>query len=99
MLRSLVACEQRKLRYTKREALIGASVMIGATLIFSMSGMAARRAGWLLMGDILLNVGLFGSLTLSMPFWLMKGQPWKAQVVIVGATITLLAVASYLSSI
>jgi hypothetical protein len=25
-----------------------------------------------------------------MPFWLMKGQPWKAQVVIIGGTFALL---------
>ena len=28
--------------------------------------------------------------TLSMPFWLMRDQPWKAQVVIVGGTLILL---------
>jgi hypothetical protein len=45
MLKSLIVCEQRKLRYTRRDSLIGASVMIGATLIISMTGIAARRAG------------------------------------------------------
>jgi hypothetical protein len=25
-----------------------------------------------------------------MPFWLMKGQPWKAQTVIVGGTLAIL---------
>jgi len=99
MLKSLMACEQRKLRYTRRDSLIGASVMVGGTLVFSIIGIAARRAGWPLTGDILLNVGFLGSLTLSMPFWLMKGQPWKAQVVIVGATFILLAASSYVASL
>ena len=30
------------------------------------------------------------SLTISMPFWLMKGQPWRAQVAIVGGTLAIL---------
>jgi hypothetical protein len=34
-----------------------------------------------------------------MPFWLLKGQPWKAQVAIVIATLTLLGAAGYLASI
>jgi hypothetical protein len=98
-LNSLIACERRNARYTKRDALIGAGVAIGASLLFSMSGIAARRAGWPMTGDILVQVSFPVSWTLSMPFWLMKGQPWKAQVAIVGATLVLLGAAGYLASI
>ena len=98
-LSSLIACERRNARYTKRDALIGAGVVISASLLFSMSGIAAKRAGWPMTGDILLQVSFPMSWTLSMPFWLMKGQPRKAQVVIVGGTIVLLGAAGYLASI
>ena len=98
-LSSLIACERRNTRYTKRDALIGAGVMIGASVLFSLSGTAARRAGWPTTGDILIQLAVPGSWMLSMPFWLMKGQPWKAQVVIVGATLVLLGAAGYLASI
>ncbi len=33
-----------------------------------------------------------------MPFWLMKGQPWKAQAVVIGTTLVLLAVIAWLAS-
>jgi hypothetical protein len=34
---------------------------------------------------------------ISMPFWMLKGQPWKAQVVIVGGTLALLVAIAYLA--
>ena len=49
-------------------------------------------------GEILTNLSFPGSLTLSMPFWVMKGQPWKAQVVIVGVTLALLIAIGYVAS-
>jgi hypothetical protein len=88
--KSLTICERNQTRYTKRDGLIGAGVMLGATLLLTMVGIAARRAGWTATGEVLISLAFTGSLTLSMPFWLMKGQPWKAQVVIVGGTLALL---------
>ena len=97
--KSLAICDRRQVRYTKRDALIGAGVMIAATIVFSVLGIAARRAGWTVTGEILLSLAFAGSLTLSMPFWLMKGQPWKAQVVIVGGTTAFLIAIGYLSTL
>jgi hypothetical protein len=34
----------------------------------------------------------------SMPFWLMKEQPWKAQAAIVGASLAMLVAVSYLAT-
>ena len=36
---------------------------------------------------------------LSMPFWLMKGQPWKAQCAIIGGTVLFLTVISYVAAL
>jgi hypothetical protein len=98
MLKSLAACE-RKVRYTTRDALIGAGVMIGASLSFTMLGITAQRVGLGVTGDVLVNVAFPGALMLSMPFWLMKGQPWKAQVAIVGVTFVLLVGIGYFASV
>ena len=98
MLKSLMVCERKQLRFTTRDSLIGAGVMIGSTLILTMAGLAARRNGWSTTGEVLLNVGFMGSLTLSMPFWLLKGQPWKAQAVLVVGTIALLVAIGVWSS-
>ncbi len=99
LLKSLGTCDRTSRGYTQRDSLIGAGVMIAATLVFSLLGIAARRDGWQVTGEILLNLGFLGSLLLSMPFWLMKGQPWKAQVVMVGTTLALLVVIGYLSAV
>ena len=88
--KSLTICERNQTRYTKRDGMIGGGVMLGATLFFTMLGLGLRRAGWSATGEVVISLAFTGSLTLSMPFWLMKGQPWKAQVVIVGGTLAML---------
>ena len=97
-LKSLLACERYQSRYTKRDSLVGAGVMLAATLLFSVLGLAVKRSGAELTGAILLNIAAPGALTLSMPFWLMKGQSLKAQLVIIGSTLFLLVSISYLAS-
>ena len=98
MLKSMMICGQAKARYTTRDGLIGAGVMMGATLVLSMLAIAVKRGGWPVTGEVMLNVAFLGSLTLSMPFWLMKGQPWKSQVAIVGGTLALLVLITVLAS-
>jgi len=93
-----MVCDQSKLRYTPRDSLIGASVMIGATLAFTLLGTAALSRGWPTVGEFLMQVAFFAALALSLPFWLTKGQPWKAQAAIVGASLSLLMAARYLAS-
>ena len=96
--KSLTICARNQARYTKRDALIGAGVMVGATLVFTIAGTAARRAGWPAVGEVILSLAFFASLALSMPFWLTKGQPWKAQVVIVGGTVAFLVFIGWLAT-
>jgi hypothetical protein len=98
-LKSMMVCGQAQMRYTTRDSLIGAGVMIGATLILSVLGIEVRRAGWPQTGEVLTSLAFFGGLTLSMPFWLMKGQPWKAQVAIAGTTFALVIAAGFLATV
>jgi hypothetical protein len=97
MLKSLMVCES-KARYTQRDGLIGAGVMLMATLVLTLAGVAARRAGYPVAAELLISLSFPVSLNLSMPFWLMKGQPWKAQAVIVGGTTLLLFVIGFLAA-
>jgi hypothetical protein len=94
-----LVCASSKARYTTRDALIGSIVMVLATLTFLVISIAARRTGFPASGEMLKGVAFPLSLLLSMPFWILKGQPWKAQVVIVGGTVGLLVVISYVATL
>ena len=97
-LKSMLVCQPSKVRLTTRDGLLGAGVMLGGLALGSVLGVVARRAGWPMTGDALLSTAFLGSLTLSMPFWLTKGQPWKAQAVILGTTLAILAVSTVVAS-
>ena len=99
MLKSMMACGTHRARYTTRDALIGAGVMLALAFVFALGGSAARREGSPGLSTILLNLSFTGSAVLSMPFWLMKGQPWKAQAVLMSVTLTLVTAIAYLSTI
>ena len=90
-LKSLMACDSRQARFTTRDSLVGAGAMIVFSVLLGIIGVFARRGGAPLTADALAQLGFPVSLTLSMPFWLMKGQPWKAQAVVIGTTLVLLA--------
>jgi hypothetical protein len=92
-------CHGTTLRYTKRDALIGAAIMMGGTIVFSAVGIYARRHAMPVTGEIVKSLAFPGSLTLSMPFVFLKGQPWKAQVVLIGGTMALLVLAGYVASL
>jgi hypothetical protein len=98
-MRKLMVCEPTAPRYTTRDGLIGAGVMLLGTVVSCVLGILARRNGWTVTGEVLLGSGFMVSLTLSMPFWVMKGQPWKAQLVIIGGTVVLLIGVGFLASL
>ncbi len=79
--------------------LVGAAVMLMGTALFALLGIALRRKGWLFTGEMLTNIAFTASLTLSMPFWLMKGQSRKAQTAIVGGTLGLLVLIASLAQL
>ena len=92
-------CRNSRVRYTTRDGLIGAGVMLLATFVSVALGVAARHRGWAATGEMLTSLAFPVSLTLSMPFWVLKGQPWKAQAVLVGGTMGLLFVIAYVSTL
>lgn len=84
MMKTVSICTQA--RYTTRDGLIGAAVMLLGSLLFTFLGAALRRNGLEATGAALVNSGFLISMMLSTPLWLLKGQPRTAQVVIVGGT-------------
>ena len=96
-VKALIACDRKRARYTTRDGLIGAGVMVSANVILVIIGIAAKRNGWPASGEALVNLSFSVAFMLSMPFWLTKGQPWKAQGVILGVTLLVLVTAGYLA--
>ena len=88
-LKSLLVCEPRPTAVTPRDGLIGAAVMLAGSFLFKTLARASTGA-FPVASHVLADLAFLGPFTLSMPFWLMKGQPWKAQTVIVGCTLTIL---------
>ena len=91
-------CASSKARYTTRDGLMGSAVMLLATFVLAAIGIAARRNGFPVAGEMLKALAFPASMTLSMPFWILKGQPWKAQAVLVGGTVALLVAVGYIST-
>jgi hypothetical protein len=92
-------CASRTLRYTKRDALIGAGVMLAGSLAMATGGVLLKLRGHTALGEAVVMNGFFVPLVLSMPFWLLKGQSWRAQTVLVGGIIAFLLGISCLATL
>jgi hypothetical protein len=92
-------CGTRTYQMTTRDGLIGATVMLLGTAMLVALGILATRSGHLALGEGLKSLSFSVALTLSMPVTFLKGQPWKAQLVICGATLLLLVVATYVATL
>ena len=98
MLKTIMACGSKTSGVTPRDGLIGAGVMLAVSFLFSGLGIVLHRSGWAVTGEILKGLAFPASFTLSMPWWLMKGSPWKAQAVIVGGTLLILVVLTWVAT-
>jgi hypothetical protein len=85
-------------RYTTRDAALGAAVMIGLTIVLALGANWAEREGAMTVNAVLNSLVFFGPLLVSMPLWLTKGQPWRAQVIIIGGTLVFLSVIGWLAT-
>ena len=98
MLKTIMACGGRRSGVTPRDGLIGAGVMLAVSFLFSGAGIVLHRSDWPVTGEVLKGLAFPASFTLSMPWWLMKGTPWKAQAVIIGGTMLILTVLTWLAT-
>ena len=97
-LKSMV-CRGPEIRYTTRDSLIAAAVMLALTSAFALSAIVVKREGWTIASKMLLNLSFIVPFTISMPFWLMKGHSLKAKTVLIGTTVAFLIVLSFLAAI
>ena len=92
MEKTLSICSGNERRYSTRDRLVGAAVMLGGTAILVLAATVLIRSGWTSAGEAILNMSFMVAMTLSMPFWLTKDQPRRAQAVLVGGTLAILTV-------
>jgi hypothetical protein len=70
-------CATNSVRYTKRDALISAGVLILGTILLSAAGIFLDRESYPVPGDVVKSLAFPVALTVSMPFAILKGQPKK----------------------
>ncbi len=93
------ACGHGEVRYTTRDSLLGAAVLLVGTFVLMAIGIFASRSGWPVTGEALKSLAFPVSLAVSMPMTFLKGQPRKAQLVICGGTVLMLGGATYLATL
>jgi hypothetical protein len=92
-------CANRRSEVTPRDGLIGAGVIIGGSILFTMLIFATARIGLPHVSLALKDVGFLVPFTASMPFWLMKGAPRKGQWMIVGTALFILIASSVIAHV
>lgn len=88
----LTSCGSTVPLASRRDAVIGALVMIAGSFVFSAAGIVLKRRGFVAAGESLVSVAFFASLLLMMPFTYLKGRSWRVQLVLVGLPMLLLVV-------
>ena len=85
-------------RYTKRDSLVSAAVLILVTAVMSACGLWLKNNGQQQAAGIVLNLAFPVAVTISMPFALLKGQPRRAQVFVLWVTAMLLFLATWVAT-
>ena len=98
MLKTMLQCGRTSSGVTPRDGLIGAGVMLAINVLFAGVGIVLHRSGWTATGEALKGLAFPASFTLSMPWWLMKGTPKRAQAAILGFTMALLIAATFIAT-
>ena len=96
MVRAL--CRGSKLRMTTKDGVISALVLLGTSIVLAGLGIWLNRAGFHLAGEVMKGMAFPVSVLVSMPFGVMKGQPWRAQAVVLGVTLPILVAISVLAA-
>lgn len=91
MLQELkMKCATTSPRYTTRDGMISAGMLLLTTLILTGAGMLAKREGHDQLAEATLGLAVPASLILSSPFMYLKGQSWRVQAFFVIVPLTIL---------
>lgn len=77
-------CATPTYKMTTRDGLISAAVILLTTLVMVSAGTIAKRNGYSDLSEVLLSMAFPVSMLVMLPFSYMKGQPWRAQALLLG---------------
>ena len=95
--RSRLLCGDTRLRMTPKDGLVSAGVLLAVSFIMAFAGIWLRRSGFTTLGELSKSLSFPVSVLVSMPFGVMKGQPWRAQVFVLGITLAILIAIGFAS--
>jgi hypothetical protein len=72
--------------------------MIAGSIGLSAMGIAFDRAGFDTLGEAVMAAAFPVAVLLTMPFTFVKGQPWKAQGVLVGIPLAIVIVLTWVAT-
>ena len=91
-------CATSTPRYTTKDSLISAGVLMATTVVLLALGNAANRQGYSTLGEVLKGVAFPASMVVSMPFAMLKGQSGRVQMFFVMVPLLILLAISYLAT-
>ncbi len=94
----LLKCTTPQPQMTTRDGLISAGVLLGSCVLLTALSFYVDRLGYGATADLSRMLAFPGSVLFSMPFGVMKGQPRRAQAVIIGGCTAILALISVIAS-
>ena len=94
-----VCVYDRRAVFSKRDALAGAAALIAGTLVMSGAAIALSRSGFDAFGEAVASLAFPVSTVFCLPFTWMKGQPWKAQAVVLAMPVGLIGIATFIAKL
>jgi hypothetical protein len=85
MLTAMKGCDS-KVRYTTGDLVLSAVVLMVGTAVLAVLGVTIGLIGHAMWGDILQRLAFPIAMVVSLPFGILKGQPRRAQAVVLGVT-------------
>ena len=90
-------CATRGAKMTRRDGVTGAAIYLGVTVVMVVVGIWLRQNGMKSESEILLSLAFPVSMLCAMPVTFMKGQPLRVQAFVMGITLAILVLASYIA--
>ena len=84
------ACHTPTPKYTVRDGIIGAAIMLGSTLALVAAGIGLKRAGYGGAGDALTAIAFPVSLMLWSDYQYLRHLSWRVRALITGTSLTIL---------
>ena len=91
-------CATTAPRYTKRDALISAGVLLAVSTVLTLIGILLDRQNFPTAADVMKSLSFPVALTVSMPFAILKGQPRKVVLFSLIVPNAILALATWIAT-